>query len=198
MGASVADMIVLGGCVAVEMAAKKGGIEIVVPFRSGRGDATAEQTDAQSFDVLKPEKDAFINQSNSNPYMMVDKAHKLGLSTPEMVCLIAGLRVLGGNCAEAGNVGVLTTTPQVLNNDFFVNLTDMSTTWVKAGSLYAGKDRKTGAEKWQASLCDMTLGSNAELRAVVEHYAMNDSKTQFVQDFASAWSKVMHADSYGR
>jgi len=129
---------------------------------------------------------------------MVDKAHRLGLSTPEMVCLIAGLRVLGGNCAEAGNVGVLTATPQVLTNDFFVNLTDMSTTWVKAGGLYEGKDRSTGAPKWRASLCDMTLGSNAELRAVVEHYAMKDTKQDFVRDFAAAWSKVMHADSYGR
>lgn len=197
--ASLADMIVLGGCVAVEQAAKKAGVEIVVPFRPGRGDATEAQTDAESFEVLKPEKDAFLNQTNSNPYMMVDKAHKLGLNTPEMVCLMAGLRVLGGNCAEAGNVGVLTATPQVLTNDFFINLIDMSTTWEKAaGDLYVGKDRKTGTEKWQASSCDMTLGSNAELRAVCEHYAMDDTKTQFVQDFAEAWSKVMHADSYGR
>jgi len=196
--ASVADMIVLGGCVAVEMAAKAGGNAIVVPFRSGLGDATAEGTDAPSFDVLKPEKDAFINQTNSNPYMMVDKAHRLGLNTPETVCLIAGLRVLGGNCAEAGAVGVLTARPNVLSNDFFVNLIDMGTTWVKAGNMYEGKDRKTGAPKWQASLCDMTLGSNAELRAVCEHYAMDDSKKDFVQHFAEAWSKVMHADSYGR
>jgi len=196
--ASVADMIVLGGCVAVEMAAKKGGVEVEVPFRSGRGDATAEKTDAESFNVLKPDKDAFLNQSAANPYMMVDHAHKLGLNTPEMTCLIAGLRVLGGNCAEAGDVGVLTSNPQALTNDYFVNLTDMSTTWVKAGALYEGKDRATGARKWRASLCDMTLGSNAELRAVCEHYAMKDSKKQFVQDFANAWSKVMHADSYGR
>jgi len=196
--ASIADMIVLGGCVGVEMAAKKGGIEIEVPFRPGRGDATAEQTDAASFDVLKPDKDAFINQDAANPYMMVDKAHKLGLTTPEMTCLIAGLRVMGGNCAEASDMGVLTANPEVLSNDFFVNLIDMSTTWVKTGDVYEGKDRITGSKKWRASLCDMTLGSNAELRAVSEHYAMKDSKTQFVQDFANAWSKVMHADSYGR
>jgi len=196
--ASVADMIVLGGCVAVEMAAKKGGNTIEVPFRSGRGDATAEHTDAASFDVLKPEKDAFINQMNSNPYMMVDKAHKLGLNTPEMVCLIGGLRVLGGNCQDTGNVGVLTTSPHVLTNDFFVNIADMSTKWMNGGGYWDGKDRSTGATKWRGSLCDMTLGSNAELRAVCEHYAMSDSKKQFVQDFADAWSKVMHADSYGR
>lgn len=196
--ASVADMIVLGGCVAVEMAAKKGSVEVKVPFRSGRGDATSEQTDADSFDVLKPDKDAFINQRAANPYMMVDQAHRLGLNTPEMTCLIAGLRVIGGNCAEAGDVGVLSTKHEALTNDFFVNLTDMSTTWVKAGGLYEGKDRVTGAKKWRASLCDMTIGSNAELRAVCEHYAMADSNKQFVEDFANAWSKVMHADSYGR
>lgn len=196
--ASIADMIVLGGCVAVEMAAKKGSIDIQVPFRSGRGDATSEQTDAESFDVLKPDKDAFINQSAANPYMMVDRAHKLGLNVPEMTCLIGGLRVIGGNCAEAGDVGVLSTKTEELTNDFFVNLTDMSTTWVKAGGLYEGKDRVTGATKWRTSLCDMTIGSNAELRAVCEHYAMADSNKQFVEDFANAWSKVMHADSYGR
>jgi len=196
--ASIADMIVLGGCVGVEMAARKGGVEIEVPFRSGRGDATAEQTDAESFDVLRPDKDAFINQKSANPYMMIDKAHKLGLTTPEMICLIAGLRVMGSNCAEVGDLGVLTAHPQVLSNDFFVNLTDISTMWVKTGDVYEGKDRITGSKKWRASLCDLTLGSNAELRAVCEHYAMNDTKTQFIKDFADAWSKVMHADSYGR
>lgn len=196
--ASIADMIVLAGCVAVEMAAKQGGVEIQVPFRSGRGDATAEQTDGPSFDVLKPDKDAFINQQNANPYKMVDKAHQLGATVPEMACLIGGLRVLGANCAEVGDVGVLTTNKLALTNDFFVNLCDVSTTWVKAGSIFEGKDRATGAPKWRASLCDMTFGSNAELRAISEHYAMNDCKEQFVQDFANAWSKVMHADSFGR
>jgi len=196
--ASVADMIVLAGCVAVEMAAKKAGVEIEVPFRSGRGDATAEETDAASFDVLKPHQDAFINQKGANPYMMVDKAHKLALSTQEMTCLIGGLRVIGGNCAEAGDLGVLTGNPGALTTDFFVNLCNMATEWVKVGGHYEGTSRVTGQKQWRASLCDLTFGSNAELRAVCEHYAMNDSKNQFVQDFATAWSKVMHADSYGR
>jgi len=196
--ASLADMIVLAGSVAVEMAAKKAGAEIEVPFRSGRGDAKAEQTDAPSFDVLRPEKDAFINQKGANPYKMVDKAHQLGLTAPEMTCLIAGLRVLGGNCAEAGDLGALTARPEALTTDFFQNLCDMATEWVKVGDGYEGRDRSTGAKKWRASLCDMTLGCNTELRAICEHYAMRDSSEAFVRDFAAAWSKVMHADSYGR
>merc|ERR1719205_125498 len=196
--ASVADMIVLAGSVAVEMAAEKAGMEIEVPFRSGRGDAKVEETDAPSFDVLKPEKDAFINQTGANPYKMVDKAHQLGLTAPEMACLIAGLRVLGGNCAEAGDLGVLTTRPEALTTDFFRNLCDMATEWVKVGDYYEGRDRSTGARRWRASLCDLTFGCNTELRAICEHYAMDDSREAFVRDFAAAWSKVMHADSYGR
>lgn len=196
--ASVADLIVLGGNVGVEMAASKGGVQIEVPFTSGRGDATADQTDAASFDVLQPEKDAFINQTDANPYKMVDKAHQLGLTTPELTCLIAGLRVVGANCTDAGKNGVLTANPGALTTDFMVNLTDMATEWVAAGAIYEGKDRASGAKKWTASLCDLTFGCNPELRAVCEHYACSDQKETFVKDFANAWAKVMNADSYGR
>jgi len=196
--ASCADMIVLAGSVGVEMAAKNGGSTVAVPFRSGRGDASAAQTDAASFEVLKPERDAFRNTKDANPYKMVDKAHQLGLTAPEMTVLIAGLRVIGGNCAEAGDLGVLTNKKDALTTDFFVNLCDMSTQWVAAGDGFEGKDRATGAKKWQAGLCDMTFGSNSELRAICEYYACDDSQEEFVRDFANAWSKVMHADSYGR
>eukprot|EP00812_Abedinium_dasypus_P011240 NODE_480_length_1535_cov_505.862162.p1 GENE.NODE_480_length_1535_cov_505.862162~~NODE_480_length_1535_cov_505.862162.p1 ORF type:complete len:440 (+),score=140.29 NODE_480_length_1535_cov_505.862162:3-1322(+) len=194
--ASVADMIVLGGSCGVEMAAEAAGVQVEVPFKSGRGDASAEETDAASFEVLKPEKDAFRNQPDASPYFMVDKAHMLNLNSVEMTCLIGGLRVLGGNCMDAGSMGVLTDRPGALTTDFFVNLTDMAYEWVPAGAAYEGKDRATGATKWTASLCDLTFGSNPELRAICETYACDDAKQQFAKDFANAWAKVMHADIY--
>lgn len=197
-GASVADLIVLGGNCGIEMAASAGGHAVAVPFKSGRGDASQEQTDIASFDVLKPDQDAFRNQKNANPYKMVDKAHMLDVTAAEMICLIGGLRVIGANCVEAGDTGVLTDKPGALTNDFFVNLTDMTYEWAREGDSYVGKDRSTGAKKWGASLCDMTLGSNAELRNICEAYAQDDAPGEFVNDFAKAWAKVMHADSYGR
>lgn len=199
-GASVADMIVIGGTVAVEQAAGNAGFQdLKIPLRTGRGDATQVATDKASFEVLKPEKDAFLNQPDSNPYMMVDKAHKMGLTAPEMVCLLGGLRVLGGNCKAAGNTGVLTDKPEhALTNDFFVNLCDMATVWEPVGTGFVGKDRVTGEAKWNASLVDLSLGSNPELRAICEYYAQSDSKEDFATDFANAWGKVMVADSYGR
>jgi len=198
-GVSVADMIVIGGNCGIEMAAEKGGVKITVPLSTGRGDSTQEQTDAATFEVLRPNMDAFLNMPNSNPYKMVDKASLLGLTVLDMVLLITGLRVIGGNCKAAGNTGVLTDKPGVLSNDFMVNLLDMQWEWAPAGNnTYAGKDRKTGAEKWIASLCDLTLGSNPELRGICENYACDDAKEKFVQDFANAWAKVMNNDSYGR
>lgn len=199
-GASVADMIVIGGNVGIEMAAEKGGFSnFTVPLQTGRGDASQEQTVAETFDVLRPRKDAFRNMPDANPYMMVDKACLMGLTAPEMTVLIGGLRVLGGNCEAGGNMGVLTDRPGTLSNDFFTNLTDMAFQWHPASAnRYVGKDRKTGAEKWSASLCDLTFGSHPELRGIVESYACDDAKEKFAHDFANAWAKVMRADSYGR
>jgi len=197
-GASVADMIVLGGNCGVEMAAEKAGVSCNVPFRSGRGDATQEQTDAPTFEYLKPEKDAFRNMPEANPYMMVDKAHMLNLTVPEMTVLVGGLRVAGGNCKAAGNTGVLTTRPGALTTDFFVNLTDMTYKWEPAGGNYVGSSRESGAQVWTASICDLTFGSNAELRNICETYACDDGQSKFLQDFCNAWAKVMNSDSYGK
>lgn len=193
---SMADLIVLAGCTAIESAAKQAGFEVEVPFKAGRGDATDEDTDADSFDVLEPTSDGFRNYK-SNPYQLVDRAHMLTLTAPEMAVLVAGMRVLDANAPEAGKLGVLTTTPGVLDNSFFVNLCDMSVKWVKTGeSVYEGKDRASGEVKWTATAVDLTFGSNAELRAIAEHYAMDDCKETFVKDFVKAWSKVMHLDLY--
>lgn len=198
-GASVADTIVLGGNCGVEMAAAAADLTVEVPFMGGRGDATDEQTDAASFDVLKPDQDAFRNMLNANPYKMVDKAHMLGLTVQEMTVLIGGLRVLGNNCEEAGSNGVLTSRPGVLTPDFFVTITDMSYRWESAGdNVYRGYDRATGAQVPTASLCDLTFGSNPELRNICEEYACDDGAAVFVKDFCNAWAKVMANDSYGR
>jgi len=197
-GASVADMIVLGGNCGVEMAAEKGGATCTVPFRSGRGDSSQEQTDAPSFEHLKPDKDAFRNMLDANPYMMVDKAHMLNLTAPEMTVLVGGLRVAGGNCKAAGSIGVLTSRPGALTTDFFVNLTDMAYVWQPAGTTYVGSSRESGAQVWTASLCDLTFGSNPELRNICETYACDDGQAKFVQDFCNAWAKVMQADAYGK
>jgi len=192
---SLADLIVLGGCVEIEQAAKRGGYDVTVPFTPGRTDASQEQTDVDSFAVLEATSDGFRNY-NSSPHQLVDRAHMLTLSAPEMAVLVAGMRALG---ATDSSVGVLTERPGVLSNDFFVNLLDMSTKWTASvgdASVFEGKDGKTGKVKWMASTVDLAFGSNAELRAIAEHYACSDSADGFVQDFVTAWSKVMHLDRF--
>ena len=196
---SMADMIVLAGGVAIEMAAEKAGFkDVTVPFTPGRVDATQEQTDIDAFAVLEPTADAFRNYYNTNSYgspadMLVEKADLLGLSVPEMTVLIGGMRVLGANSSGIKQ-GVFTTQKGALTNDFFVNLLDMSTKWKKAETVYKGYDRKTGDLKWTATPVDLVFGSNSELRAIAEVYAYDDSKKKFVDDFIKAWVKVMNLD----
>ena len=200
---SMADLIVLAGCAAVEAAAKAGGVEIEVPFSPGRGDAGQEQTDVRSFAVLEPEADGFRNYQKmaytlSAEEMLVDKAQLLTLSAPEMTVLVGGLRVLGAN---AGGVkhGVFTDRPGVLSNDFFVNLVDMGTVWTptsEARELFVGRDRQSGREKWTATRVDLIFGSNSQLRALAEVYAQDDGGEKFVRDFVAAWNKVMHLDRF--
>lgn len=200
---SIADLIVLGGNAALEVAAKKAGVEINVPFTPGRTDATQAQTDVQSFAVLEPTADGFRNYYNpggtqSPIEALVDHASKLSLSVPEMTVLVGGLRVLNANHASTQN-GLLTSHPGTLTNDFFVNLLDMSTEWRKSSAnsgTYMGYDRATGALKWTASPVDLVFGSNSELRAVAEAYASDDAKEQFVNDFVKAWTKVMNLDRF--
>ncbi len=201
---SVADAIVLAGCAAVEKAAKDAGHAVSVPFTGGRGDATDAQTDADSFEPLEPFADGFRNYlrnkaSVKTEDMLIDKAHLLGLSTPEMTVLVGGLRALGAVSGNSGH-GVLTSTPGKLTNDFFVNLLDIDTKWSPTdGSqdeAYVGRDRQSGAEKWKASRADLVFGSNSQLRAVAEVYAQSDNGGKFVQDFVAAWAKVMNADRF--
>jgi len=200
---SLADVIVLGGCAAVEQAAKKGGVEVAVPFLPGRADTTQEQTDVESFAVLEPTTDGFRNfftRELSRPaeVTLVDRANLLTLSAPEMTVLVGGLRVLNAN--HAGNqLGVFTKNPETLTNDFFVNLLDGSTQWQKSKiceHFFDGTDRKTGKAKWTASSVDLVFGSNAQLRAIAEVYACEDSKEKFVRDFVAAWNKVMNLDRF--
>jgi len=200
---SLADVIVLGGAAAIEQAARQAGMSVQVPFRPGRGDATADQTDAASFAVLEPVADGFRNyfkagQRLSPAEMLVDKASLLTLSVPEMTVLIGGLRALDANTGGARH-GVFTAKPGTLSNDFFVNLLDMSTEWKKASGsdgIYEGRDRATGAVKWTATPVDLVFGSNSELRAVSEYYAASDAKEQFARDFVQAWDKVMSLDRF--
>jgi catalase-peroxidase len=196
---SLADVIVLGGCAAVEQAA---GGEVKVAFTPGRMDASASETDVESFGVLEPKADGFRNYYPSGhkipaSELLVDKAHMLKLSAPEMTVLLGGLRVLGANFGQS-KLGVFTDRPGVLTNDFFVNLLDMNTQWQAAGlaDLYEGHDAKTGAVKWMASSVDLIFGSNAQLRAVAEVYACSDSLQKFTADFARVWSKVMDLDRF--
>jgi catalase-peroxidase len=200
---SLADLIVLGGCAAVEAAAKKAGFDIAVPFTPGRMDATAEQTDADSFSVLEPIADGFRNYQKqeytvSAEELLVDKAQLLTLTAPEMTVLVGGMRVLGANYAGSKN-GVFTDRPEMLTNDFFVNLLDMRTVW-KATSesqdTFEGRDRATGDVKWTATRVDLIFGSNSQLRALAEVYAQDDAKEKFVRDFAAAFGKVMHLDRF--
>jgi len=200
---SMADLIVLGGAAAIEQAAKDAGHEIKVPFTSGRGDATAEMTDAASFDVLEPKADAFRNFYSDGAYdsptdMLVEKADLLSLTVPEMTALVGGMRAIGAN-ASGSKHGLLTDKPGQLSNDFFVNLLDMSTRWQKSSEstgVYEGLDRTSGKLKWTATSVDLVFGSNSELRAVAEVYASGDGEEKFVDDFVSAWNKVMNLDRY--
>ncbi len=200
---SLADVIVLGGVAAVEQAANKGGHNVTVEFTPGRVDATQAQTDVQSFAVLEPTADGFRNyyakgNSESPAEALVERAHYLGLSVPEMTVLVGGLRSLGANNGDSKH-GVFTDKPGTLSNDFFVNLLDMSTQWkksTKTEGLYEGVDRKTGKLKWTATPVDLVFGSHAELRAIAEVYAANDGHEKFAQDFAKAWNKVMMLDRF--
>ncbi|EFU68881.1 catalase/peroxidase [Aliarcobacter butzleri JV22] len=200
---SLADLIVLGGCAAVEKAAKDAGFNIKVPFTAGRADATQEQTDVESFAYLEPMADGFRNYQKtkytlSTEELLIDKAQLLTLTIPEMTALVGGMRVLGANYANS-DLGVFTSNVGVLSNDFFVNLLDMKTAWyptTQEEDSFVGKDRQSGSMKYSASRVDLLFGSNSQLRAVAEVYAQQDSKEKFVQDFVSAWTKVMNLDRF--
>ncbi len=200
---SLADLIVLGGCAAVEAAAKKAGHDVKVPFTPGRMDASQEQTDAISFAVLEPTADGFRNYTRkglegSAAERLVDKAQLLTLTAPELTVLIGGLRVLNANVGQSKH-GVFTKRPETLTNDFFVNLLDMSTTWQKstaADGVLEGRDRISGELKWTATVVDLIFGSNAQLRALAEVYASSDSQPKFVNEFVAAWNKVMNLDRF--
>jgi catalase-peroxidase len=204
---SLADLIVLGGCAAVEEAAKKAGHDVKIPFSPGRTDALQEQTDVHSFAVMEPIADGFRNylrggQVLSAEEFLVDRAQLLMLTAPEMTALVGGMRVLNANFGQTKH-GVLTNRPETLTNDFFVNLLDMNTKWEPSSTvegvsegLYEGRDRATGKTKWTGTRVDLVFGSNSQLRAIAEVYACNDSKESFVKDFAAAWNKVMNLDRY--
>jgi catalase-peroxidase len=200
---SLADVIVLGGCAAVEEAAKKAGHTVKVPFTPGRMDALPEQTDVASFAVLEPAADGFRNYQRKGlqvpaEELLVDRAQLLTLTAPEMTVLIGGMRALNANVGQSRH-GVFTKRPETLTNDFFVNLLDMGTEWKavsEAKDVFEGRDRKTGEVKWTGTRVDLIFGSNSQLRAIAEVYAWNDSKEKFVKDFVAAWSKVMNLDRY--
>ncbi|MFW2552539.1 catalase/peroxidase HPI [Aliarcobacter butzleri] len=200
---SLADLIVLGGCAAVEKAAKDSGFNIKVPFTAGRADSTQEQTDVESFGYLEPMADGFRNYQKtkytlSTEELLIDKAQLLTLTIPEMTALVGGMRVLGANYANS-DLGVFTSNVGVLSNDFFVNLLDMKTAWyptTQEEDSFVGKDRQSGSMKYSASRVDLLFGSNSQLRAVAEVYAQEDSKEKFVQDFINAWTKVMNLDRF--
>ena len=200
---SLADLIVLGGCAAIEEAAKKAGHDVEVPFAAGRADAAEEMTDAESFDVLEPTADGFRNylqngHAATSDHLLVDKAFMLTLSAPEMTALVGGMRALDANAGQS-RVGVLTDRPGTLSNDFFVNLLDMGTEWTATsddGEAFEGRDRGTGELKWTASRVDLVFGSNSELRSLAEVYGSNDAEAKFVGDFVAAWAKVMNLDRF--
>jgi len=199
---TMADLIILGGAVGVETAARDAGYPICVPFAPGRVDASQAQTDIQSFDVLEPTYDGFRNYvrppcTMSPEAMLIDKAQLLGLTAPEMTVLLGGLRVLFNNYGHSLH-GVFTHAPETLTNDFFVNLLDMSTKWIPTDdtNIYSGVDRATGENKWTATRADLIFGSNAQLRAIAEVYASDDAMDKFLQDFIFAWNKVMNADRF--
>ncbi|MEU5366698.1 catalase/peroxidase HPI [Streptomyces sp. NPDC005925] len=200
---SLADLIVLGGCAAIEKAAKDAGFDIEVPFTPGRVDATEEHTDAESFAALEPTADGFRNYTGKGQrlpaeFLLLDRANLLTLSAPELTVLVGGLRVLGANHQQS-QLGVLTSTPGVLTNDFFVNLLDLGTTWKSTSedqTTFEGRDAATGELKWSGSRADLVFGSNSELRALAEVYASDDAKQKFVTDFVAAWDKVMNLDRF--
>jgi catalase-peroxidase len=203
---SVADLIVLGGCAAVERAARNAGQEVKVPFTPGRTDASQERTDVDSFAVLEPKADGFRNYIQGNPAMspemlLVDKANTLRLTAPEMTVLVAGMRVLNANHKQSPH-GVLTDRPETLSTDFFVNLLDMGTEWTPSSSngsaarVYEGRDRGSADVKWTATSVDLVFGANDQLRAIAEVYACDDGQEAFVRDFVAAWDKVMSLDRF--
>jgi catalase-peroxidase len=202
---SLADLIVLGGCAAIEKAAKNAGYDVKVPFTPGRADATQEQTDVQSFSVLEPFADGFRNYLRPKPNysvsaeeMLIDRAQLLTLTPPEMTVLLGGLRVLNTN-SDKSQHGVFTKRPEVLTNDFFVNLLDMGTEWKavsESQEMFEGHDRATGKVRWTATRIDLIFGSNSELRALAEVYASNDSGDKFVKDFVEVWNKIMNLDRF--
>ena len=200
---SLADLIVLGGCAAVERAARAAGQEVEVPFSPGRADASAEQTDVESIAVLEPAADGFRNYLKgryavSAEELLVDKAQLLTLSTPEMTALVGGMRVLDTN-ADGSALGVFTSRPGTLSNDFFVNLLDMGTAWNAVSDdedVFEGRDRASGELRWTGTRIDLIFGSNSQLRALAEVYGCADSQTRFVSDFVNAWSKVMDLDRF--
>ncbi|HVV22530.1 MAG TPA: peroxidase family protein, partial [Pseudonocardiaceae bacterium] len=199
---SLADLIVLGGAAGIEQAARAAGHDVTVPFTPGRTDASQEQTDVESFAPLEPKADGFRNYRGKDDglpseYLLVDRANLLNLSAPEMAVLVGGLRVLGANFQDSP-VGVLTTRPGVLTNDFFVNLLDMGTEWQRTDDAerFEGRDRSTGEVIWTGSRVDLVFGSNSELRAVAEVYAADDAGEKFARDFVAAWHTVRDADRY--
>ncbi|MCL2547075.1 MAG: catalase/peroxidase HPI [Oscillospiraceae bacterium] len=199
---SLADLIVLGGAVGIELAAKKAGAAINVPFAPGRTDASQEQTDVKSFAVLEPLYDGFRNYQQRDfstlpEELLVDRAQLLGLTAPEMTVLLGGLRVLGNNFEQSPH-GVLTHNPQTLTNDFFINLLSMDTAWHSTddANIFIGTDRKTGSQKWTATRVDLIFGSSSQLRAIAEVYASDDANAKFLRDFVAAWNKVMNADRF--
>jgi catalase-peroxidase len=199
---SLADLIVLGGCAAVEQAAKNAGHTVTVPFTPGRTDASPEQTDVASFTVLEPVADGFRNYlkgrySITAEELLVDRAQLLTLTAPEMTVLVGGMRVLDANYGQSPH-GVFTKQPEALTNDFFVNLLDMGTAWQTTTDpdVFEGRDRKSGELKWTGSRIDLVFGSNSQLRAVAEVYACRDSQEKFLNDFVAAWDKVMNLDRF--
>jgi catalase-peroxidase len=200
---SLADLIVLGGCAAVERAARDAGHDVTVPFTPGRTDASQEQTDVESFAVLEPTADGFRNylqagEKLSPETLLVERAYFLQLSAPEMAVLVAGMRALNANATGSAH-GVFTDRPGTLSNDFFVHLLGMGTEWKASASeenVYEGRDRGTGEVKWTATAVDLVFGANSQLRAVSEVYAADDAKEQFVRDFVAAWDKVMNLDCF--
>jgi catalase-peroxidase len=200
---SLADLIVLGGCAAVEQAARNEGHDVTVPFAPGRTDASQEQTDVEAFAVLEPTADGFRNylragEKLSPETLLVERAYMLTLTAPEMTVLVGGMRALNANFRQAQS-GIFTNRPGTLTNDFFVNLLDMSTEWkasVSTENVYEGRDRATGGVKWTGTAVDLVFGSNSQLRAISEVYACDDSKEKFVRDFVAAWNKVMNLDRF--
>ena len=200
---SLADLIVLGGCAAVEAAAKQAGHDVTVPFTPGRTDASAEQTDVDSFAPLEPKSDGFRNHLGkghtlSAEALMVDRAQLLTLSAPEMAVLVGGMRVLGTN-TDGSDRGVFTDRVGTLTNDFFVNLLDLSTEWQPTAAseeVFEGRDRATGELEWTGTRCDLVFGANSQLRAISEVYGSSDGQEKFVRDFVKTWTKVMNLDRF--